>query len=134
MPGRGLVDRQLWDNREKDPVPLRMEFMGPKGRGWLLRWLPTRAYENGIYAVFSNPVGVDDDQIRNGNAMIVDPFGEIIGECNTFQDEVIVCLCIPEKIALSSGRRYLKARKPELYAKLTEASNEKPVTNSGWMK
>ena len=36
-------------------------------------WLPTRAYENGIYAVFTNPVGVDDDQIRNGNAMIIDP-------------------------------------------------------------
>src|SRR5690606_35726694 len=34
MPGRGAVDRALWDNRERDPVRLRQEFQGPKGRGW----------------------------------------------------------------------------------------------------
>lgn len=132
MPGRGTVDKKLWDNRERDPVPLRMEFMGPKGRGWLLRWLPARAYENGIYAVFTNPVGVDDDQIRNGNAMIIDPFGEIIAECNTLGDDVVVGLCTPEKISLSSGRRYIKARRPELYKKLIEPSKTPPVTEPGW--
>ena len=44
MPGRGKIDKKLWDNRERDPVPLRMEFQGPKGRGWLMRWLPARAF------------------------------------------------------------------------------------------
>ena len=92
MPGRGEVDAKLWENRERDPVPLRLEFMGPKGRDWLLRWLPTRAYENGVYAVFTNPVGVDDDQIRNGNAMVLDPFGEIIAESNALGDDVVVGL------------------------------------------
>ncbi len=43
MPGRGTVDRSLWENRERDPVPLLLEFQGPKGRGWLMRWLPARA-------------------------------------------------------------------------------------------
>ncbi len=33
MPGRGKIDQRLWDNRDRDPVPLRMEFEGPKGRG-----------------------------------------------------------------------------------------------------
>ena len=66
MPGRGMVDRALWENRERDPVSLRMEFDGPKGRGWLMRWLPARAYENGVYAVFTNPIGIDDDQVRGG--------------------------------------------------------------------
>ena len=42
MPGRGKVDRSLWENRQRDPVPLRLEFQGPKGRGWLMRWLPAR--------------------------------------------------------------------------------------------
>ena len=42
MPGRGKIPRALWDNRQRDPVPLRMEFTGPKGRAWLMRWLPTR--------------------------------------------------------------------------------------------
>lgn len=125
-------DKTLWDNRHRDPVRLRQEFMGPKGRGWLMRWLPTRAYENGIYVVFTNPIGVDDDQIRNGNAMIIDPYGEIITECNTLSDDVVVGLCTPEKIADSSGRRYLRARRPSLYAKLTEKGVEEPVIETGW--
>ena len=32
-----------------------------------MRWLPTRAYENGIYAVFTNAVGIDHDTIKTGN-------------------------------------------------------------------
>jgi hypothetical protein len=35
-------------NREKDPVSLRLEFDGPKGMRWLMRWLPARAFDNGI--------------------------------------------------------------------------------------
>jgi predicted amidohydrolase len=132
MPGRGVVDRKLWDNRERDPVPLQLEFMGPKGRGWLMRWLPARAWENGVYAVFTNPVGIDDDQVRNGNAMILDPFGEVLAECNTLGDDVVVGLCTPEKIELSSGRRYLRARRPELYGKIVEPPSEPPVTAPGW--
>ena len=30
MPGRGTVDRALWENRQRDPVRLRMEFEGPR--------------------------------------------------------------------------------------------------------
>ncbi len=73
MPGRGKVDPQLWERREIDPVALRQEFQGPKGREWLMRWLPTRAYENGVYAVFSNPIGRDYDTIKPGLAMVIDP-------------------------------------------------------------
>lgn len=132
MPGRGLVDRKLWDERDRDPVSLRQEFMGPKGRGWLMRWLPARAYENGVFAVFTNPVGVDDDQVRNGNSMVLDPYGEIIVECNTLGDDVVVGLCTPDKLADSHGRRYLRARRPELYSKLVEQSSEPPVVDPGW--
>ena len=132
MPGRGWIDKALWDNRDRDPVRLRQEFMGPKGREWLMRWLPARAYENGIYAIFTNPIGIDDDQIRNGNAMIIDPYGEIIAECNTLGDDVVVGLCTPEKIADSSGRRYLRARRPDPYDKLTEKGAEEPVIETGW--
>lgn len=130
MPGRGVVDRQLWDNRDRDPVRLRQEFMGPKGRGWLMRWLPTRAYENGVYAVFTNPIGVDYDTVKPGLAMILDPFGEIVVESNALEDDVVVTLLTPEKIAQSSGQRYLKARRPELYGKLVEP--QQSVTLPGW--
>jgi len=132
MPGRGTVDRRLWDNRERDPVPLRLEFQGPKGRGWLYRWLPARAWENGIYAVFTNAVGVDDDTIKNGNAMILDPYGETLAESHALGDDVVVALCTPEKIALSGGRRYLRARRPELYSGLAAPQEHPPVTEPGW--
>ncbi|HET9487672.1 MAG TPA: nitrilase-related carbon-nitrogen hydrolase, partial [Chryseosolibacter sp.] len=65
-PGAGFVDPGLWHNREKDPTSLRMEFDGLKGRAWLMKWLPARAYDNGVYVVFSNPIGMDDDQLKNG--------------------------------------------------------------------
>ncbi|HLJ11459.1 MAG TPA: nitrilase-related carbon-nitrogen hydrolase, partial [Planctomycetaceae bacterium] len=132
MPGRGVVDRKFWDNRERDPVPLRLEFDGPKGRGWLMRWLPARAWENGIYAVFANAVGLDHDEVRPGNAMILDPFGEVLAECRELGDGVIVGLCTAEKIAVSSGQRYLRARRPDLYGKLVEPPAQAPVTEPGW--
>jgi predicted amidohydrolase len=134
MPGRGKIAKELWDSRDRDPVPLRMEFEGPKGRAWLMRWLPTRAYENGVYYVFSNAVGVDHDTIKTGNAMLIDPFGEIVAESHALGDDVVVGLCTPEKIELSSGRRYLRARRPDLYGKLVEPlpPGQQPVTNPGW--
>ena len=99
-----------------------------------MRWLPTRAYENGLYYVFSNAVGVDHDTIKTGNAMVIDPFGEILVESHALGDDVVVGLCTAEKLPLASGRRYLKARRPELYAKLTEPLPEgtKPEVTPGW--
>ena len=132
MPGRGVVDPPLWANREVDPVALRMELDGPKGRGWLMHWLPARAYDNGIYAVFTNPIGMDNGEVRNGNAMILDPYGEVISECRNLGDDVCVGTCTPEKIASSSGRRYIRARRTELYSKLTAATGEPPITAPGW--
>jgi predicted amidohydrolase len=43
-----------------------------------MRWLPSRAHDNGMFLIFSNGIGPDDDEIRTGNAMILDPYGEII--------------------------------------------------------
>ena len=133
-PGRGKIDFALWENRHRDPVSLRQEFLGPKGREWLMRWLPTRAYENGIYAVYTNSVGVGHDTIKNGNAMITDPFGEIIVESNALEDDVVIGHCTADKIEVSSGHRYLRARRPELYGKLTEPlpSDWQKGTNPGW--
>lgn len=134
MPGRGIIDKTLWDNRLKDPASLRKEFLGPKGRGWLMRWLPTRAYENGVYAVYTNPIGIDHDTVKNGNAMIIDPFGEILVESSVLEDDVVVGLCTPQKIEVSSGHRYLRARRPELYAPLTEPLPDEWETGTkpGW--
>ena len=130
MPGRGTVPRELWDARERDPARLRKEFNGPKGRGWLMRWLPTRAFENGVYCVFTNPIGWDYDTVKPGLAMILDPFGEVLTECHTLGDDCVVGLLTPEKLAQASGRRYRLARRPELYGKLVEP--QESVTLPGW--
>lgn len=115
-PGAGFVDPTLWYNREKDPTSLRLEFDGLKGRAWLMKWLPARAYDNGLYAIFSNPIGMDDDQLKNGCSMILDPFGDVIAECRSLGDEVVTALITREKVTQSGGYRYKNARRPELYA------------------
>jgi beta-ureidopropionase len=122
-PGAGFVDPKLWENRQSDPTSLRQEFDGLKGRSWLMKWLPARAYDNGIYAVFSNPIGMDDDQLKNGCSMILDPFGDIIAECRSFDDEIAIALITPDKIQQAGGTRYKKARKPELYRDILGQAN-----------
>lgn len=114
-PGAGFVDPELWKNRDNDPTTLRLEFEGMKGRAWLMKWLPARAYDNNIYAIFSNPVGMDDEQLKNGYSMIIDPFGDIIAECRSFDDCISTATIIPEKLLKSGGYRYINARRPELY-------------------
>ncbi|MBN2413954.1 nitrilase family protein [candidate division KSB1 bacterium] len=132
MPGRGFVDPKLWENRKRDPVSLRLEFDGPKGRRWLMRWLPARAYDNGIYIVFTNPIGMDDDQLKNGCSMILDPFGEVLVECRSMEDEVVTALCTDEKLTLAGGFRYKNARRPELYGKILARKN-KSITRPVWL-
>jgi predicted amidohydrolase len=132
MPGRGFVDHSLWQSRKMDPVPLRMEFDGPKGRQWLMRWLPARAYDNGVYYVFTNPIGYDGDQLKNGNSMILDPYGDILTEIKSFDDEVSTALITEDKLTLAGGYRYRNARKPELYGNILSSlhhSQTRPV----WM-
>jgi predicted amidohydrolase len=115
----GLVERRLWDNREQDPEAIEAEFKGPKGRGWLMRWLPSRAHDNGMFLVFSNGVGVDDEEVRTGNSMILDPYGRILAETWKADDDMVVAdldAGLPEQ---STGRRWIRTRRPELYGPLS---------------
>jgi 5-aminopentanamidase len=132
-PGAGFVDSKLWENREADPTSLRLEFDGMKGRDWLMKWLPARAYDNGIYAVFSNPIGMDDDQLKNGCSMIIDPFGDILAECRTFDDSFVTATIVPEKLVQAGGSRYIKARRPDLYRGIIGQSH-KPEQKVSWLK
>jgi len=114
-PGAGFVDPKLWKNRETDPTSLRLEFDGMKGRDWLMKWLPARSYDNAVYTVFSNPIGMDDDQLKNGCSMIIDPFGDVLAECRSFEDSFASATLTPEKLIQAGGHRYIRARRPELY-------------------
>jgi predicted amidohydrolase len=133
MPGRGFVEDALWQNRELDPVPLRMEFDGPKGMQWLMRWLPARAFDNGVYYVFTNPIGYDGDQLKDGNSMILDPYGDVLTEIKSFENEIAIATVTEDKLTLAGGWRYKNARKPGLYKEILSADHEsetKPV----WLK
>jgi predicted amidohydrolase len=115
----GLVDRALWDNRHADPAAIEAELRGPKGRGWLMRWLPARAHDNGLFLVYSNGVGVDDDEIRTGNAVILDPYGRILAETWKAGDDMVVADLDASLLKVSTGKRWIKTRRPELYGPLT---------------
>ncbi|MEJ2901615.1 nitrilase family protein [Pedobacter panaciterrae] len=132
-PGAGFVDASLWRDKNANVQLLRKEFDGDKGRKWLMKWLPARAYDNAVYAVFSNPIGMDDDQLKNGCSMILDPFGEIIAECRSLDNEISVAELDPEKLTDAGGSRYIMARRPALYADVI-GKKHKSEHKVSWLK
>lgn len=126
----GRIDPALWHDRRDHPEALRDEFCGPKGRGWLMRWLPARAHDNGLFLLFSNGVGLDDDEVRTGNAMILDPYGEILAESQAIGDDMVIADLEADEQPMSSGRRWLKARRPELYGPLTAPTGSEAAIRS----
>jgi predicted amidohydrolase len=115
----GPIDLSLWREREAKPEALRAEFQGDKGRGWLMRWLPARAHDNGMFLIFANGVGQDDDEVRTGNAMVIDCYGRIIHESKAIGDDMVVADLDASLRERCTGVRWFKARRPELYQPLT---------------
>jgi predicted amidohydrolase len=116
----GVIDPALWAARDRDAAPIEAEFRGDKGRGWLMRWLPARAHDNGMFLVFANGVGEDSGEVRTGNAMVIDCYGRIINETWRARDELVVGDCDLSLLDRSTGRRWLRGRRPELYERLTQ--------------
>jgi predicted amidohydrolase len=124
----GRIDPELWKERARNPEAIEAEFRGPKGREWLMHWLPARAHDNGVFLVYSNGVGLDDDEVRTGNAMILDPYGDIMVETWAARDEMVVARLDPELREMCTGQRWLATRRPELYGPLTEATGKEEDT------
>ncbi len=133
MPGRDYVPDKYWQNRAVDPVSLRLEFDGPKGRRWLMRWLPSRAYDNAVYYAFTNPIGYDGPHLKNGNSMIIDPYGEVLSEIKSFENTITLATITKDKIPLAGGFRYKNARRPELYKDILGKAHQ-PKLKPVWMK
>jgi predicted amidohydrolase len=124
----GLIERHVWDNRHANPQAIEQELRGDKGRGWLMRWLPSRAHDNGVFLVFSNGVGVDDDEIRTGNAMILDPYGRILAETWAAADTMVVADLDGSLLEHATGRRWIRSRRPELYKPLSQPTGQERPT------
>jgi len=117
--GMKPIDRAVWDRREEDPAALQAEIRGDKGRAWLMRWLPSRAHDNGLFLLFANGVGPDDDEVRTGTSMILDPYGRIIVETTKAGDDMIVADLDAALRHRCTGERWMLARRPELYASIS---------------
>lgn len=120
----GRIDPDLWHRRAEDPEAIRAEFAGPKGRQWLLRWLPARAHDNGMFLLFANGVGVDDDEVRTGNAMILDCYGRILSETLEVADAMVTADLDLGLLDRCTGRRWIRGRRPELYGGLAQRGGE----------
>lgn len=126
----GRVDRKLWDNRKTDPQAIEESFRGDKGRAWLMRWLPTRAHDNGLFLILSNGVGMDDDEVRTGNAMTLDPYGRIVTETWKADDIMLTADLDASLRAYNTGRRWIRTRRPELYKPLSERTGQEEDTRA----
>jgi predicted amidohydrolase len=116
----GAIDVALWENRGADRKAIEAEFRGPKGREWLLKWLPARAHDNGIFLIFSNGVGRDDNEVRTGNAMILDPYGDLLAETWQAADAMVLADLKAETRRMCTGTRWIRSRRPELYGELAK--------------
>jgi hypothetical protein len=118
-----LIPPQKWHERHSNPKAIEDEIRGDNGRGWLMRWLPSRAHDSGLFYVFSNGVGIDaageEVEIRTGNAMILDCYGRILKETWRAADDMVVADCDLGLLDRSQGARWLRARRPELYSLLS---------------
>lgn len=124
----GVIEPRLWEQRLENPAAIEAAFRGPKGREWLMRWLPARAHDNGLFLIFSNGVGVDDNEVRTGNSMILDPYGDVLAETWKAQDEMVVASLDPDVQISSTGRRWLTSRRPELYRLLSKRTGSERDT------
>ncbi|MGE4799821.1 nitrilase family protein [Yersinia hibernica] len=118
--GMKPIALDLWQQRAERPAEMTAAIRGINGREWLMRWLPARAHDNGLFILFSNGIGADDDEVRTGNAMILDPYGRIINETWVAADAMVCAELDLSLIPLSTGRRWIYGRRPELYSILTQ--------------
>lgn len=124
----GGIDPALWHARNENPAAIEAEFKGPKGREWLMKWLPARAHDNGLFLIFSNGVGLDDNEVRTGNATILDPYGDVLAETWKADDAMIVADLDPAVREMCTGWRWIQSRRPQLYRLLAEATgNERDI-------
>ena len=89
-----------------------------------MRWLPSRAHDNGMFIVFSNGIGFDDGEVRTGNAMVIDCYGWIINETWQAKDDIVFAELDLGLLEMCTGRRWIRGRRPDLYKLLIEKSGK----------
>jgi predicted amidohydrolase len=65
--------------------------------------------------------------------MVIDPYGEVLNEVKSFDDEITIATITKEKLQLAGGFRYRNARRPELYRDIIGLENT-PELKPIWMQ
>ena len=126
----GTIDLDLWEHRSENPKAIEAELRGPKGREWLMKWLPARAHDNGLFLIFSNGIGRDDDEIRTGNAMILDPYGDVLAETWNACNQMVIADLDASARKMCTGVRWIQSRRPELYHPLAKPTGRERNTRN----
>jgi predicted amidohydrolase len=84
--------------------------------------LRSRAFENGVYVVAANKVGVEGVRRHLGRSMIVDPQGMKMAEASNEQEELLVReLDLDVVSAYRKKFPWWRDRRPELYGAISQA-------------
>jgi N-carbamoylputrescine amidase len=122
--GMGRIPLELWHNRHRDPAAIRQEILGPKGLAWKMKWLPCRAYDQNVYLVFSNGVGIDGPEVRTGCSMIIGPEGMVIAQTTEPADAMVIADLYRGNREHTLAGSHVLARRPSLYQKIVEPAAE----------
>ena len=79
------------------------------------------------------PIGYDGEHLKGGGSLILDPYGEILNEARSFEDEICMATLTRDKLTLAGGYRYRNARRPELYKDILGAGHDATL-KPAWMK
>jgi predicted amidohydrolase len=96
-------------------------FAAPRFPTWD-ELMVTRAWENGVYMVPTNKVGLEGDWVFGGRSLVVDPFGGIVARASDDADETIVAELSREQV-YAARRRWpmMRDRRPEVYGPVASA-------------
>jgi predicted amidohydrolase len=83
-----------------------------------------------MFLVFANGVGPDDNEVRTGNAMILDPYGEILVETWKAEDALVVADLEASRLHMCTGYRWIRSRRPELYTPLSVPTGREEETRT----
>lgn len=123
--GMGRIPLDVWRNRYADPAAIRQAIDGPKGYEWIMKWLPSRPYDNNLFYVFPNGVGIDGPEVRVGCSMILDPEGIVLAETRAAGADLVVAPLSRDARLRTVSSGHLKARRPSLYNKIVEPVEER---------
>ncbi|HTH77075.1 MAG TPA: nitrilase-related carbon-nitrogen hydrolase [Trinickia sp.] len=87
-------------------------------REWCVRTLPARAGDNGMFAVLSDVAQVPKTTSSSGAAVIAGPSGAVLAAGDTRHASIAIADIDPGTAQSSIARRWLNARRPELYSAL----------------